>query len=150
MAGGLARGPQPKPTELKVLRGNPGKRPLNPHELKPRLGVPDPPAELDLRAKTEYHRIVDELSRAAPRLLTQLDDTELSIFCESKIHWLDGVAEINAIKRKRKPVDRMLVVTLSKWALQMHQAGDRIGLSPAARARLSLALGPAADDDDDF
>ena len=28
-----ARGRKPKPTALKVLEGNPGKRPLNDHEL---------------------------------------------------------------------------------------------------------------------
>ena len=45
--GGLnMRGRRPKPTRLKVLTGNPGKRPLNENEPRPEAHVPDCPPEL--------------------------------------------------------------------------------------------------------
>ena len=39
------RGRKPTPTHLKLVRGNPGKRPLNASEPKPQLTLPSPPAE---------------------------------------------------------------------------------------------------------
>ena len=40
------RGRRPNPTRLKLLTGNPGKRPLNPDEPKPQIAVPECPVEL--------------------------------------------------------------------------------------------------------
>ncbi len=39
------RGRRPKPTRIKVLTGNPGKRPLNINELRPKPKIPDRKAE---------------------------------------------------------------------------------------------------------
>ena len=39
------RGRRPKPTRLKLLTGNPGKRPLNDDEPQPQAAIPEcPPA----------------------------------------------------------------------------------------------------------
>ena len=53
------RGPRPRPTALKLARGNPGKRRLNTDEPKPRTGVGDCPDWLDKegRASGPPHRI---------------------------------------------------------------------------------------------
>ena len=47
-------GRKPKPTSLKVLEGNPGKRQLNPNEPKPDASVPKCPAWLSKEAKREW------------------------------------------------------------------------------------------------
>jgi len=47
---------------MKVLTGNPGKRPLNEHEPRPIPVVPDCPPELGLAAQREWARLVGELS----------------------------------------------------------------------------------------
>ena|SRR5439155_9045666 len=47
------RGRRPKPTRLKVLTGNPGKRPLNAHKSRPEIAVPDCPPELGPVAQRE-------------------------------------------------------------------------------------------------
>jgi hypothetical protein len=47
------RGRKPKPTFLKVLDGNPGKRPLNDQEPRPPQGIPDRPDWLDAEAQAE-------------------------------------------------------------------------------------------------
>ena len=40
------RGRKPSPTHLKLVKGNPGKRPLNVSEPEPEAVLPCPPAEL--------------------------------------------------------------------------------------------------------
>lgn len=45
------RGRKPKPTNLKVLEGNPGKRPLPTNEVKPQKKAPRCPQWLEEDAK---------------------------------------------------------------------------------------------------
>jgi hypothetical protein len=47
------RGRRPKPTRVKALTGNPGKRPLNTHEPRPEPAAPDCPPELSPAARQE-------------------------------------------------------------------------------------------------
>jgi phage terminase small subunit len=73
------RGRKPTPTRLKVLTGNPGKRPLNAAEHHPEPAVPDCPPELGPVARREWDRLVSEL--APLRLLTHLDRAALAAYC---------------------------------------------------------------------
>ena len=73
------RGRRPKPTRLKVLTGNPGKRPLNPDEPKPERAIPECPAELGPVARREWDRLGKEL--ASLGLLTNLDRAALAAYC---------------------------------------------------------------------
>ena len=54
-------GPPPTPTNLKMLRGNPGKRKLNTNEPDPPPAIPSCPSHLDKVAKREWRRISKEL-----------------------------------------------------------------------------------------
>ena len=54
-------GRKPKPTSLKVLEGNPGKRALNDTEPKPEKKAPKCPTWLNKEAKKEWKRIATEL-----------------------------------------------------------------------------------------
>ena len=54
-------GPPPTPTNLKLLRGNPGKRKLNTNEPDPAPAIPPCPGHLDKVAKKEWRRISKEL-----------------------------------------------------------------------------------------
>jgi phage terminase small subunit len=58
----IRRGRRPKPTRMKVLTGNPGKRPLNRYEPRPNPVMPDCPPELGPAAQREWARLVGELS----------------------------------------------------------------------------------------
>ena len=51
------RGRKPKPTAIKRLEGNPGKRPLNIYEPKPLKKAPTCPDWLDEEAKREWRRL---------------------------------------------------------------------------------------------
>ena len=52
------RGRKPKPTALKALEGNPGKRPLNEHEPVPPKATLRCPAWLEAEAKKEWKRLI--------------------------------------------------------------------------------------------
>lgn len=51
------RGRKPKPTAVKVLEGNPGKRSLNTAEPKPEKKAPRCPSWLEDEAKKEWKRM---------------------------------------------------------------------------------------------
>lgn len=55
------RGRKPKRTRIKLLTGNPGKRPLNLAEPRPEPAVPDCPPELGPGAQREWTRLVATL-----------------------------------------------------------------------------------------
>ena len=55
------RGRKPKPTALKQLEGNPGKRQLNEHEPVPPKSTVRCPAWLEPEAKKEWKRLAPSL-----------------------------------------------------------------------------------------
>lgn len=65
------RGRKPKPTAIKELEGNPGKRPLNKNEPKPDKKAPRCPAWLEEEAKKEWKRTGTMLEQLG--LLTEMD-----------------------------------------------------------------------------
>ena len=82
------RGRRPKPTRLKVLMGNPGKRPLNENEPRPEPEIPECPPELGPVAQKEWHRLVGEL--ASLRILTNLDRAALAAYCGAYALWAEA------------------------------------------------------------
>ncbi len=77
------RGPRPQPTALRVLRGNPGKRPLNADEPKPAsIASIAPPVWLDPTAAEAWRELAPRLQKLG--LLTELDQQRFSMLC---IHW---------------------------------------------------------------
>src|SRR5437763_14064864 len=86
------RGRRPKPTRLKMLTGNPGKRPLNDAEPRPQANVPECPPELGPVAHKEWYRLVGE--RAALRLLTNLDRAALAAYCGAYALWAEATQAI--------------------------------------------------------
>ena len=56
-------GRKPIPTADKLARGNPGKRPVNQREPKPRPGLPRCPAHVTGEARREWHRMGKQLEK---------------------------------------------------------------------------------------
>src|SRR5260370_1172430 len=81
-SGYLMRGRRPKPTRIKALTGNPGKRPLNAHEPRPEPALPECPPELSPAAQREWARLTGELSKLS--LITNLDRGALATFGQSR------------------------------------------------------------------
>lgn len=80
------KGRKPKPTALKVLEGNPGKRQLPANEPKPRKadGLAAP-RFLDRLGREQWSRIVPELDRLG--LLTTLDVLPIARYCDIWSRW---------------------------------------------------------------
>lgn len=77
-----SRGPLPKPTALKVLEGNPGKRSLNLSDgVNPMHQIPSAPKHLSVEARKEWKRITPELLELG--LITGLDRAALALYCQS-------------------------------------------------------------------
>ena len=77
----MGRGRKPKPTMLRVLQGNPGKRALNDQEPAYRPGAPDKPEFLDDFASEEWDRLTEMLVSA--RVVTKGDGGILVVACDA-------------------------------------------------------------------
>ena len=143
--------PIPKPTALKLLEGNPGKRPMNPNEPKPMAGVPSCPSHLDRLAKAEWRRIVPELQQLG--LLTRVDRAALAAYCACWSRWVTAEREISkhgltVVTPNGYPVQSPHVNISNKALAQLKAFVQEFGLSPASRTRVSAV--PQVDADDDF
>lgn len=129
-----SRGPVPKPTELKVLQGNRGKRPLPKNEAKPAPLMPSCPTWLDKQARKEWEDVAPRLFRA--RLLTEVDGDALALYCLSKSRMLQAEAMIQKLLDKSKDIPTQLRLRAIAYAQQMRTFMVEFGLTPAARARI--------------
>ena len=77
----MGRGRKPKPTMLRMLQGNPGKRALNHEEPVYGPGAPDKPEFLDAYASEEWDRITGMLVSA--RVITKGDVGILVVACDA-------------------------------------------------------------------
>ena len=87
------RGRKPKPTAIKRLEGNPGKRPLNIYEPKPQKKAPACPDWLDEEAKREWHRLAKTME--AMGVLTEADRAAFATYCDAYSKWKDATEFIN-------------------------------------------------------
>jgi P27 family predicted phage terminase small subunit len=142
-------GPPPKPTHLRILQGNPSCRPLNRNEPQPPpVETVDPPDYLSGHSRDEWRRIAPCLRNL--RLLTQADVPVLAAYCIAYGRWREA-EEALAKFRAEDPVTHGLLVEgrinplvrISRNAARdcLRYAGE-FGLTPAARSRISVGIGP--------
>ncbi len=84
-------GRRPKPTALKLVEGNPGKRAVNKREPRP-TGIPACPVQLDKVAKNEWRRISRSLITMG--LLTVVDRSALAAYCSAWSSWMTAEENI--------------------------------------------------------
>jgi P27 family predicted phage terminase small subunit len=83
-----------KPTALKLIEGNPGKRPINEAEPEPdRIFNPDPPEGLNRFEVLKWRELTAQLSHA--RILTVLDLDAIEIYCREWCALQEAVADVN-------------------------------------------------------
>ncbi len=150
----MTRGRKPRPTHLRVIEGNPGKRRLNTAEPQPTAVVlPEAPAWLNAVAKEEWARLSLELFRL--RLLTTADTSTLAGYCQSYGRWVQAERAIARMAEKDQLTGGLMIKTSNGNAIQNPLVGTantamrdmlrfaaEFGLTPAARARLSLGAEP--------
>ena len=145
----MQSGPKPKPTRLKILAGNPGKRPLNKQEPKPPAGkLPVAPPHLNRIAKKEWRRLAKDLHSCG--VLTQVDTAVLGAYCQAYSRWVqaeDAIAEMakrdqltNGLMIKTtngNAIQNPLVGTSNKSANDMVRYAAELGMTPSARSRVT-------------
>jgi len=137
-------GPRPKPTMLKILQGNPGRKPLNTREPMPdRISAPEPPEHLLPLAKEKWRELAPQPCRL--QLLSGLDTDLLEVFCDA---YAKKRAADDYLKERgttyaeagNKVYRQYPQVSISERCVALMLAcGDRLGLSPSARSRIQIA-----------
>ena len=145
-----ARGRKPKPTALKVLEGNPGKRPLNDHEPIPPKGELKCPSWLLPEAKKEWKRLASSLE--AMGVLTMADLTAFAGYCQAYARWREAEDVISqhgpVFRTPSGYLQQLPQVSISQQSQKtMHALAAEFGLTPACRTRI-IAGGNAADAED--
>jgi P27 family predicted phage terminase small subunit len=125
---------------MKVLTGNPGKRPLNPTEPQPEPVVPDCPPELGSSARREWDRLVAQL--APLRILTPLDRATLAAYCGAYGLWAEATEAIHKYGVMVKsptgfPMQSPYVAIANRQAEIMMRIASEFGFTPASRSRIS-------------
>ncbi len=149
----MKRGPPPTPTALKLTRGNPGNRPINDSEPRPRAGIPVCPDHLTDDARAHWNQIAPDLHAAG--LLTVIDGDALSAYCETWAHWIDAkrlLTEQGLIIKRPSGVaviNPAFIVAQRCAALLQRYVGE-FGMTPSARSTVRLPERPTADDLEQF
>lgn len=146
-------GRRPKPTHLKLLQGNPGRRPLNTSEPKPPAELPPVPDHLSDLAKQEWERTGLQLLKLG--LLTSIDRSAFAAYCTVYARWVEAEVAL----RQTGPVVRspsgypMLnpYYTVANQCLsQMRAYLTEFGMSPSSRSRTSVGESQRNDPLEDF
>lgn len=145
-------GRRPKPTHLKVVSGNPGKRALNKREPKPERVVPSCPEHLGTEGKVAWGRLCAVLDRMG--VLTEADALALERLCDCYAEILecrllvarDGrtYSSIRGIGDEDSKIEQVLMK--ANPAVAMLADADRrfkgylveFGLTPAARSKVQV------------
>jgi P27 family predicted phage terminase small subunit len=138
-----------KPTVLKVLEGNPGKRPLPKNEPKPEPLAPKCPAHLDKAAKREWKRVVDLLEPLG--LVNKLNMAALAAYCQVYSRWVEAEGMIRKhgmlVKTPNGYPQLSPFMTVANRCLdQMKSYMVEFGMTPASMSRISINPGEAKDD----
>jgi P27 family predicted phage terminase small subunit len=103
------RGRKPKPTALRLLSGNAGKRPLPQGEPHLEAIAPACPEWLDQDAKREWRRLVGPLDAAG--VITRGDRAVFAGYCQSYSNW--KAAEGRKRERAKSAADARSVFAVS-------------------------------------
>ncbi len=135
-------GPSPQPTALKLLRGNPGKRPLNKNEPKPGEFRAKAPNTLNDDGKKEWKRIVPILKRM--RILTEADYLALGNLCwafQTAAQAQRDLAKAGLLYKTQsgyiQPSPLMSIITQNMGIVNKLLA--EFGMVPGSRSRLNAA-----------
>lgn len=159
----MKTGPAAKPTNIKKLEGNPGKRALNDKEPQPAPAIPRCPSFIKGPARKEWKRIAAELYQLG--LLTCIDRAALAGYCIAWGQLEEVEAELARMKKSARGLAKlkkknpgmkdsisngMVTITsngnaviepllsVRKQAMeQMHKFLTEFGMTPASRTRIS-------------
>lgn len=144
------RGRKPKPTALKVVEGNPGRRPLNKDEPQLPPGVPEAPAHMTPGARAEWGRVAPMLAES--RVLTQGDRGALSAYCDAwdeyaRLHKRSEKMARFVTTEKGYVMEHPIHKAMRQARADMLKAAAELGLTPVARSRVKAVADPGEKDE---
>lgn len=147
------RGAKPKPTHLKLIEGNPGKRRLNRKEPKPQGDLCDAPDWLTEEQKAGWSYAI---SNAPAGLMKRLDRAALTAFVVAEdMHRQASVAVgkfglITKSPSKGEPMQNPYLPIINRQAQIMLKAAAELGFTPSSRSRVEIVGGETEDPADRF
>jgi P27 family predicted phage terminase small subunit len=166
------RGRKPKPSAVKKLEGNPGKRPLNTEEPTPPVEIPDCPKHITGHAREEWLR-ASELAKKLG-ILTALDRSVFSAYCEAWGLWVEacehlakegvllrppsapgeketlfGLIPAKAVNPAQMAFNNWYHVKNKAWE-QFTKLASELGFSPTSRSRVHGSQETDKDESADF
>ena len=134
------RGRKPKPARLKLIDGNPGKRPIG-REPQPPASQPSCPAHLSPTAKAEWKRLARMLNGIG--VVTQADRAVLAAYCQAYGRWVEAERKLKEtpplLKTPSGYVQQSPWLSISNKQLElMMRCMAELGLTPSARNRLAV------------
>lgn len=142
----------PKPTFLKVIAGNPGKRPLNLREPRPQGNLKEAPPHYEADFLDTWNYAIEH---SPAGLLKKIDSSALQMWCSAMVihKWALGELRKSGLLVKAPntglPIQSPYLPIVNRQALLVLRAIDHLGFSPAARVRL-VSGEPVANDHGDW
>jgi len=143
---------RPKPTALKLVEGNPGKRPIHADEPRPPLARPKAPGWLSAEAKREWRRVVNLLADVG--MMTELDVGLLGAYCDAYGTWVRARKALERVARADETTGGLVIrtqkgnfiqnplINVINTAMQLMKSfACEFGMSPAVRSRLHVDIG---------
>ena len=146
-------GRKPKPTAVKKLEGNPGKRKLNTKEPVPAKGMPACSDWLMPEAKKEWERLAKLMNQMG--VLTEVDMAAFAAYCQSYARWKEAQEHITSVgstfetdKGYQQQTPWVGIANTNQKL--MLQASSEFGLTPSSRSRIVAGNGKAKETEDDM
>lgn len=135
------RGRKPKPTALKKLAGNPGKRALNNQEPQPKVVLPTAPAHLKGDERIKWDELAKEFHDNG--VLTALDLDALARYCVIFVRWVKAEQMVREkgeiIKTTNGNIIQNPYLSIANRALeQLNKLGAEFGMTPSSRSRVKM------------
>lgn len=145
----MVRGTKPKPTQLKILEGNPGGKALNKKEPKAKKALRECPAWFDRMHREVWEHVLDQ---APAGLLKSIDEAVLITYVTAYITHQRATEELCSSELLMESLMggikvNPLIQVQSKAALVMLRAAAEMGFTPSSRSRVTVD--PDDGDDED-
>lgn len=150
----MRAGRKPKPTILRLVAGNPGKRPINANEPIAPKGIPDcPEGLLDGEARKEWERILPQLQGMG--LLSPVDRAAIVAYCLIWADFVDSTENIRKFGKVIKAPSGYAIpnpyVSIARQAREdLRKYASEFGLTPSSRTRLHASPAKDVDPMEDF
>jgi P27 family predicted phage terminase small subunit len=143
------RGRKPKPTKLKLIKGNPGKRKLNKNEPQPENTAPEMPSFLQGEERNAWQYLVRELTRMG--IIESCSRANMVVYCHFWTVAVEAKTKLEELRKAGDGTDPKVIKTKqgnfipNPWlgianhaAKELVKVSAALGLDIRERGRMSL------------